>query len=140
MDRMTPEQRRRCMQAIRGKDTAPELRLRKALHAQGFRYVLRSKLPGHPDLVFPSKRVVLFVDGCFWHGCELHAKLPKTNEERWAAKLEKNILRDRRNNDVLKGLGWEVIRVWEHDIVRRLSATVQLVSEALRDRGRITRA
>src|SRR5688572_15868355 len=95
-DRLTPEQRRRCMQANRGADTGPEVTLRKALHALGFRYMLRSKLPGRPDLVFPARRTALFVDGCFWHGCPEHGVLPESNRQVWQAKLAANVERDRR--------------------------------------------
>lgn len=130
-DRLTPEQRRRCMQANRGVNTSPEVRLRKALHALGFRYVLRAKLRGRPDLVFPSRRVALFVDGCFWHRCPTHSVLPETRQEWWRQKLEANVLRDRRTDALLVADGWKVIRVWEHDIRRNMSATVRRVSGML---------
>lgn len=134
-DRLTPEQRRRCMQANRGVDTGPELILRKALHAKGFRYVLGSTLSGRPDLVFPSRRLVIFVDGCFWHNCPLHGIVPETDQLKWAAKLDANAQRDRRNDLVLRQQGWKVIRVWEHDVRKNLSATTRRISRILRGRG-----
>jgi DNA mismatch endonuclease, patch repair protein len=119
------------MQANRGSDTSPELRLRRALHALGFRYVLGSKLPGKPDLVFPSRRTVVFVDGCFWHRCPEHSALPATNPDRWRAKLDANVQRDRANEMALASLGWKVVRVWEHDVRRNMPATLRRVSEIL---------
>lgn len=130
-DRLTPEQRRRCMQANRCVNTSPEVRLRKALHARGFRYVLGAKLPGRPDMVFPSRRVALFVDGCFWHRCPTHSVLPGSRQEWWRQKLEANVLRDRRTDALLAAEGWKVIRVWEHDIRRNMPATVLRVSGLL---------
>lgn len=131
-DRLTPEQRRRCMQANRGADTGPEMALRRALHAMGFRYTLRSKLPGRPDLVFPARRTVLFVDGCFWHGCPEHGVLPQNNRQLWQTKLAANVERDRRVDRQLKQLGWRVVRVWEHDIRRQLPKTASRVGKMLR--------
>lgn len=143
-DRLTPEQRRRCMQANRGSNTGPEIRLRKALHAEGFRYVLRSKLPGRPDLVFPSLRTVVFVDGCFWHSCPQHLVMPQTDQERWARKLALNVQRDRRNDQDLSKNGWKVVRIWEHDVRRNLASTVKRVSGILNRRrkadGRLGRS
>lgn len=130
-DRLTPEQRRRCMQANRRSDTGPELRLRKALHARGFRYVLGSKLPGRPDLVFPSRKVVVFVDGCFWHRCPSHGVMPEANRFRWQEKLEDNVKRDRRNDRSLIDAGWKVVRVWEHDVRHNLPVTVRRISAIL---------
>lgn len=126
-DRLTSEQRRRCMSANRGADTGPELGLRKALHALGCRYILRSKLPGRPDLVLPSSAVVVFVDGCFWHGCPDHSVMPQNNREMWQAKLEANQARDCRVDDELKRMGWKVVRVWEHEIRRNLATTAQRI-------------
>lgn len=104
------------MAAIKSKNTKPELIVRKGLHARGLRYRLhRKSLPGTPDLVLPSRRVVVFVNGCFWHaheGCR-HFKLPKTDQSRWKAKLEGNRQRDADNQRALKSLGWRVIVVWE---------------------------
>lgn len=135
VDRLTPEQRRRAMQGNRGFDTSPEIRLRHALHGLGFRYTLRSKLPGRPDIVFPSRNTVIFVDGCFWHRCPKHFIQPATNREKWTNKLDANVRRDRKVDRELKGLGWRVIRVWEHEIGRELSVTLQKLSKILRSKG-----
>lgn len=115
-DVLTPEQRRRCMQAIRGKDTRPELIVRSLAHRMGYRFRLhRRDLPGRPDLVFPGRKKVIFVHGCFWHQhprCR-YATRPATRPEFWAAKLDANRDRDRRVKCELRKLGWEVLIIWE---------------------------
>jgi len=104
------------MSGIRGKDTKPELLVRKALFAAGFRFRLhRRDLPGVPDVVLSRKRIAIFVHGCFWHshkGCK-NAKLPSTRPEFWREKLDRNVVRDRENVDILLELGWRVLVVWE---------------------------
>lgn len=115
-DRMTPEQRSRCMAAIKGRDTKPEMMVRKFLHAKGLRYrVNNSKLPGSPDIVLRKYKTVVFVDGCFWHGHEgcKYYRLPKTNTDFWRHKIILNIARDYANNVDLRLAGWRVIRIWE---------------------------
>jgi len=101
-----------------GGNTAPERRLRSALHRAGLRffkdYRPLSEMRCAADLVFPKQRVCVFVDGCFWHGCRLHFKCPKTNGDWWREKIESNRLRDRRQTKVLTMHRWKVIRVWEH--------------------------
>lgn len=116
---MTPEQRHRCMAAIKGKDTKPELIVRKYLFSRGLRFRVQvRKLPGNPDIVLPKYKTVVFVDGCFWHGHEgcRFFRLPKSNVEFWKAKIERNVARDIRTEAELKMLGWRVMRVWECDI------------------------
>ena len=108
--------RSRMMAGIRGKDTKPELRLRRSLHAMGFRYRLHAKgLPGRPDLVLPKYRAVIFVHGCFWHrhpGCRF-ASTPSTRPEFWAAKFAANVARDEAVRSQLLQCGWRVATVWE---------------------------
>jgi DNA mismatch endonuclease, patch repair protein len=114
-DVLTPEQRRLNMSRIRGKDTKPEMLLRRGLHARGLRYRLhRADLPGRPDIVFPRYRAVILVHGCFWHGhnCSLF-KLPATRREFWQAKIEGNRVRDARDLRRLADAGWRVLVVWE---------------------------
>ena len=114
-DVLTPEQRRLNMSRIRGRDTKPELLLRRGLHRLGFRFRLqRRDLPGRPDLVFPGRKAVVFAHGCFWHGhdCPL-CRLPATRTEFWAAKIAGNRARDRRALDELRTAGWRVLVVWE---------------------------
>lgn len=104
------------MSAIRGKNTKPELVVRKLLHGCGFRFRLHRKdLPGKPDLVLPKYRKAVFVNGCYWHGhedCELF-RLPKSRKEFWSKKITGNRLRDDRNRDALIEAGWKVVTVWE---------------------------
>ena len=118
-DIMTPEQRSRCMAAIKGKDTKPEMIVRKYLFSRGLRYrVNNRKLPGSPDIVLKKYKTVVCVDGCFWHGHEncKYFRLPKSNVKFWRHKIEMNISRDYLNNVELKLAGWRVIRIWECEI------------------------
>lgn len=107
------------MAAIKGKNTKPEMIVRKYLFSRGLRFRVQvRKLPGTPDIVLPKYKTVVFVNGCFWHGHEgcKYFRLPKSNIEFWKEKIERNIERDTRNEADLKALGWRVIRVWECDI------------------------
>lgn len=118
-DVMTPEQRSRCMAAVKGKDTKPEMIVRKYLFSRGLRYRVNDrKLPGSPDIVLKKYKTVVFVDGCFWHGHEdcKYFRLPKSNVDFWRHKITVNIARDHVNNVDLKQAGWRVIRIWECEI------------------------
>ena len=115
VDRITPQARSRIMAAIRSKDTQPELLLRKALFARGYRYVLHNKrLVGSPDIVLPKWRAVIFVHGCFWHvhGCG-NVRLPKSNSTFWRRKLTRNMERDQAARKELLKQGWRVLTVWD---------------------------
>ena len=116
MDKLTKEQRHRCMSAIKGKNTKPELLVRKFLFSRGFRYRLNyPRLPGHPDLVLRKYRTVIFVNGCFWHGhqgCKYYT-LPKTNIEFWKNKIERNRNRDLAERQKIVSMGWHCITIWE---------------------------
>jgi len=112
----TALQRRRNMQAIRGRDTKPELVVRRTLHRMGYRFRLhRPDLPGRPDIVFPARSAVLFVHGCFWHrhDCPNGRQLPKTRTHWWREKLDSNRRRDAAAQRKLRRLGWRVMVVWE---------------------------
>ncbi len=107
------------MRGIRRSDTKPELALRTALHARGYRYRkdLRLDLPlrrVRPDIAFTSRKVAVFVDGCFWHACPDHGGKPRNNEWYWSPKLERNVERDRAADAALVQAGWTVVRLWEH--------------------------
>jgi DNA mismatch endonuclease (patch repair protein) len=123
------------MARIRSRDTKPELRVRSALHAAGLRYVLHDRrLPGTPDVVFPSRRLAIHVHGCFWHqhpGC-LQARMPKSRQDFWPSKLMGNAQRDARKDAELKAAGWEVITVWECETrdAALISALVQRVKDS----------
>lgn len=116
MDTLTVAQRSERMARIRSKDTKPELRVRSLIHGLGYRYRLhRKNLPGKPDLIFPSRRKVIFVHGCFWHAhadCKV-ANRPKSRRSFWDAKFSRNIDRDRLNEGTLRQAGWDVFTVWE---------------------------
>ncbi|MFW5869687.1 MAG: very short patch repair endonuclease [Planctomycetota bacterium] len=115
MDNLSGQQRSEVMSRIKGKDTKPELVIRKALHTLGYRYRLhRRDLPGTPDIVFPKYKTAVFVNGCFWHfhECELF-QMPKTRTEWWRKKLEGNRRRDRKNLQVLMEKNWRVCIIWE---------------------------
>ena len=116
MDKLTKEQRHRCMSAIKSRNTKPEILVRKFLFSRGFRYRLNHpRLPGHPDLVLRKYRTVIFVNGCFWHGHEecRHYVLPKSNVDFWQRKIERNRARDIEEQHRLASLGWHCITVWE---------------------------
>lgn len=116
-DVLTKAQRSYNMSRIRGKDTKVEMKLRKLLHQKGIRsYRLQYDLAGKPDIVFPRKKVVVFVDGCFWHKCPLHFVQPETRKDFWMKKIESNVLRDKNIDEKLKEDGWVVLRFWEHEI------------------------
>lgn len=127
IDVMTPTQRSVCMSRIRGKNTKPELLLRRALWGRGARYRLHYKLSGRPDIVFVGKRIVVFVDGCFWHGCPEHGSSPKTNADFWRNKIHGNMERDARITEKLRMEGWTVLRFWEHEVHGDLEGVVSKI-------------
>lgn len=110
------------------RDTRPELAMRSLLHASGCRFRVSYPVPELRrctiDIAFPRKRVAVFVDGCFWHGCPEHGTRPKSNADRWAEKLSANKDRDRRVDTHLRDRGWLVLRVWEHEAVEAACARV----------------
>ena len=119
MDIVSAQRRSAMMAGIRGRDTKPELAVRRLVHRLGYRFRLhRRDLPGTPDLVFPGRRKVVFVHGCFWHrppGCRFAYK-PKSNIDRWQAKFESNVARDSRVRIALGELGWNVLTIWECEV------------------------
>ena len=115
-DRMTTEQRHKCMSRIKSKDTKPELIVRRYLHAHGYRYRINVKrLPGTPDLVLRKYKTVIFINGCFWHGHEgcKYFVMPKSNSQFWQKKIERNKQRDIEKRIQLRLLGWHTIIIWE---------------------------
>lgn len=118
-DVLSPEQRRRCMSRNKGRDTAPELELRRVCWSRlGLRYRVNLKAAplGKPDFWFPNEKVAVFVDGCFWHGCPVHYVAPATRSDFWQSKLEANRNRDALVTASLAREGWEVLRFWEHEV------------------------
>ena len=134
------ETRSRIMSAIRGKDTKPEMIVRRALHAAGFRYRLHQRdLPGRPDIVLTRLRTVVLVHGCFWHhhGCR-YSNWPKTRKEFWRKKIEANVARDRRTRFFLRASGWTVEVIWECELRSPLSLHT-LMTRVLARRARLDR-
>ena len=131
VDTVSPEVRSRIMASVRSKDTKPEMKVRRLLHGLGYRYRLhRSDLPGRPDLVFPSRRKIVFVNGCFWHNhadC-VRASVPTTNRDFWRAKLSRNRERDESNVALLKESGWAVTTVWECQLEDLTATTERLTA------------
>lgn len=124
------------MSKIKGKDTKPELLVRKFLHKNGFRYRLHVKdLPGKPDIVLPKYKTVIFVHGCFWHGHEncKHYVVPKTRTEWWLKKINGNVISDVKNKNLLIGKGWTVIEIWQCELKHRIfDATLAGVCRLIR--------
>ena len=133
VDTVSPEVRSRIMAQVKSKGMKPEMKVRRLLHGLGYRYRLHRKdLPGRPDLVFPSRRKVVFVNGCFWHkhaNCP-RVRIPATNREYWVAKLERNHARDGRNIALLEESGWSVMTVWECQL-KDLQATAERLIDFL---------
>lgn len=119
VDNLTPEDRRKTMQAVKGKGTSLERQLSAMLAGMGLSGWKKnvSDITGQPDVVFPQEQVLIFIDGCFWHGCpQCNRKLPQTNREYWERKIARNVARDKRNTQSLADSGWRVIRIWEHEM------------------------
>jgi DNA mismatch endonuclease (patch repair protein) len=122
------------MAANRRRDTGPEIRVRSLLHRAGLRYrvdhrVGTGRSAPRPDIAFTRHRIAVFIDGCFWHQCPTHATMPSTNRHFWQAKLERNMERDRENDEALRELGWTVMRFWEHEDPAQVAA---LIAKAVR--------
>lgn len=124
------------MSRIRGRDTGPELTLRRALWSAGLRYRLHARIAGRPDIVFTRGRVAVFCDGCFWHGCPTHSVKPKTNSSFWGLKLARNKARDQAVTAALETEGWTVMRFWEHEIENDTAKVVAQVKRAVRKSGK----
>ncbi len=134
MDVFTPEKRSEIMSRVRGKDTAPEIVLRKVLWDSGWRY-RKHYGPYKIDIAFPRLRVAIFVDGCFWHCCPDHGEIPASNRQYWEPKLRRNSERDAAITNDLTNQGWTVIRVWEHETKGDLRSLLVRIEEALISRS-----
>ena len=131
MDNLTPNQRHYCMSRIKAKDTRLETRVRSALHRQGYRFRKHLRtLPGTPDVVFPTARVAIFIDGDFWHGYDFDS-WRHTLSAFWSTKIQRNIQRDTDNHRALRDQGWIVIRLWQHDIDRHFDTSIQQIASTL---------
>ena len=134
-DRMTKEQRHKCMASIKGKNTKPELIVRHYLHARGYRYRINVKrLPGTPDIVLRKYRTAIFINGCFWHGHEgcHHFVIPKSKTTFWEKKIERNKQRDVEKRIQLRHLGWHTIIIWECELKpKNRTTTLQALEQTL---------
>jgi DNA mismatch endonuclease, patch repair protein len=132
-DTFNKQQRSRIMAAVRGwGNKATELVLVRIFHEAGLTGWRRhAKIPGRPDFIFRKERVAIFVDGCFWHGCAKHCRKPATNKKYWDAKIRRNIKRDRRTRAELRGAGWKVLRIWEHDLKKNLQQVQRKIERNL---------
>lgn len=130
VDHVSPEKRSQIMRAVHGKNTAPEMTVRKMVFAMGYRYRIHTKgLAGTPDLVFVSRRKVIFVHGCFWHGHECKkGKLPKSQPDYWKDKIGQNTMRDSRNISALRDLGWDVLVIWQCELKDAARLTMKISS------------
>lgn len=128
------------MAKIRGRDTAPEMLLRRALWHRGFRFRVHFRVAGaRPDIVFTSRKLAIFIDGCFWHGCPQHYVMPRTRPKFWSEKLETNTKRDRKQTVALIESGWRVLRFWEHEVDSDLAQVATDVANAYFDPAMIFR-
>ena len=128
-DVFTPEKRSAVMRRVKGRDTSPELKVRRMLWAMGLRYRLHRKdLPGAPDIVLPGRKLAIFVHGCFWHGhdCARGARVPKQNRDYWTGKIGRNRARDIASQAALKALGWTSLVLWECDLKDDAALKVRL--------------
>lgn len=135
MDIWSKKKRSKVMSKIRSKDTKPELMLRSLLHKAGYRFrVHRKDLPGNPDIVLPKYNTIIFVHGCFWHYHEdcREGRIPDTNTKFWKEKLERNVERDKKNQERLKKAGWDVLVVWECKIENEPINTLEKVIQKLK--------
>ena len=135
-DNLTPSQRSYCMSRIKGKDTGLEVAVRSELHRRGLRFRKHvADLPGKPDVVFAKSRVVVFIDGDFWHGYRFPAWQDKVSEF-WRVKISKNRARDAKNHRKLRRQGWTVVRLWQHELERDFEGAIDRVVSALERGGR----
>lgn len=131
-DNLTPDQRRYCMSRVKSKDTRLELRVRSALHSRGLRFRKHvSDLPGKPDVVFARARVAVFIDGDFWHGYKFDSWQHKMSKL-WREKISRNRARDIKYREELRKMGWNVLRVWQHEVETDLDSTIARIVVAVR--------
>lgn len=132
MDKVSKEVRSKIMSKIRSTNTTPELLLREALEGSYMRY--QPKIEGKPDFANKTKRVAVFVDGCFWHKCPKCFRPPKSNKKYWRPKIDRNVEKDKKTTMILEKQGWMVLRFWEHEVFQDADACAKKVIENLNDR------
>lgn len=135
-DVLTKKQRSFNMSRIKGRNTSLELKMRNSIYKKGLRgYRLHPNLIGHPDLIFPKKKIAVFFDGCFWHKCSECFIKPVTRKIFWEEKISSNIKRDQVVNKKLRGAGWKVLRFWEHDIDRNSEKVADRIAKSFAKRN-----
>lgn len=132
MDKLSPAQRSALMSRVRGRNTSPELKLRRAMWQIGIRFRLGQCIARiRPDVVFRGARLAIFVDGCFWHSCPVHKSRPLSNQDFWDEKLARNVVRDNKTTADLERAGWTVMRFWEHEVEGDATACALKIADAL---------
>ena len=133
MDTFSPEKRSEIMRRVKSTDTSIEVKLRKELWRRGLRgwRIHPKHVLGHPDIVFRGRKIALFIDGCFWHGCPICRRTPRSGDDYWENKIAGNMARDRKYYGLLTSNGWLVIRLWEHEVKRDLAGCVFRVLAAI---------
>ncbi|MDO8872893.1 MAG: very short patch repair endonuclease [Methanoregula sp.] len=127
-DVLNEQQRKHNMSRIRGKNTGPEIKLRKMLWSHGIRgYRIHHNMPGKPDIVFIKKKIAIFIDGCFWHKCPIDFQEPETRKEFWMKKINSNVERDKKITKKLQEEGWTVIRFWEHEVRKKPEEVIEKI-------------
>mgnify|MGYP001612360416 CR=1 FL=1 len=135
MDNVSTKKRSEIMRAIRNKDSQIENLLRKELRKRKIRFKANvASLTGKPDIVFARKKLAVFIDSCFWHGCKNHCRMPQANRGYWKAKIERNKLRDKEVNATFRKTGWKVLRFWEHQIKKNPQQCVNKIKLTLNKR------
>lgn len=134
-DKFTPEERSWIMSRVKSRDTTPEIKLRQELWKRGLRYrVVTQNLPGKPDILFPRAKVVVFVDGEFWHGRKLSPERLNQMSEYWRHKIRRNVERDSNNNERLKEMGYEVLRFFEQDVLKNSETLADQIENTVKSR------
>ena len=132
MDKVSEEKRSKIMRAVKSHDSKIELEFRRALWSRGFRYRKNAKnYFGKPDIVLRKYKTVIFIDSCFWHGCEEHLRMPSSRQDYWVGKIERNRKRDLEVNRYYHNSGWMVLRLWEHDMTTDLDKAINKTVNSL---------
>jgi DNA mismatch endonuclease (patch repair protein) len=131
-DNVNPQVRSQTMKAVKSKNSKMEVKFRSTLWRLGFRFYKNvGTMPGKPDIVFPRKKIIIFLDSCFWHGCPLHLRLPSSNVEYWQAKINRNQSRDEKINNIYSEMNWRIFRIWEHELKENFDDLLQKIAKEL---------
>ncbi len=134
MDNVSSEVRKRTMQSVKSSNTKLENKVMKALWSKNIRYRKNVKdLVGHPDISIKNKKIVIFIDSCFWHGCPVHCRMPHSNESYWTKKIGNNKKRDESANKYYSDLGWTCVRIWEHELKEDFDLIVVKIADIIKN-------